>query len=85
MDVAVKSLLESGVYKWITPSPNAVKLAFKLRSIGYKDIIDNLFYATSIAENMILLTMDNDLKNFLVKHGFNVENLLNHEELLEKL
>jgi len=85
VDTAVKSLADSGVYEWIEPLPDAVKLAFKLRLAGHKDIIDNLLYATSIVRDMILLTMDKQLKNFLVKHGFNSENLMDHQQLLNEL
>jgi len=85
IDTAIRSLLESGVYEWINPTPDAIKLAFKLRLAGHKDVIDNLLYATSITRNMIFLTMDETLKDFLVKHGFSVENLMDHEQLLRKL
>jgi len=85
INIAIKSLLESGVYEWIDPTPDAIKLAFKLRLAGHKDVIDNLLYATSITKNMIFLTMDDALKDFLVKHGFSVENLMDHEQLLMRL
>ncbi|MBS7648769.1 MAG: hypothetical protein QXK89_09075 [Candidatus Bathyarchaeia archaeon] len=85
VDVAVKSLLESGFYKWLTPTSNAVKLAFKLRMLGHRDNIDNLLYATSTENNMLLLTMDEDFKKFLLKNNFKVENLVNHEDLLMML
>ena len=85
INIAIRSLLESGVYEWIDPTPDAIKLAFKLRLVGHKDFIDDLLYATSITKNMIFLTMDDALKDFLVKHGFSVENLMDHEQLLMKL
>lgn len=85
VDTAIRSLLGSGVYKWIDPAPDAIKLAFKLRLAGHKDVIDNLLYATSITRNAVFLTMDEALKDFLVKHGFSVENLMNHEQLLRRL
>ncbi len=83
IELAVKSLLESGFYKWITPTADDVKLAFKLRSLGHKDNIDNLLYAASVNSNMILLTMDEKLKKFLIQKNFKVDNLANHEDLLE--
>ena len=85
IDMAIKSLLESGVYKWVNPTSDAIKLAFKLRLAGHKDVIDNLLYATSITRNMIFLTMDKALKDFLIKHGFNIENLMDHRQLLRRL
>ena len=85
INIAIRSLLESGVYEWVNPTPDAIKLAFKLRLAGHKDVIDNLLYATSITKNMIFLTMDDALKDFLIKHGFSVKNLMDHEQLLRKL
>ena len=85
VDTAIKSLLESGVYEWLVPTADAVKLAFKLRLAGHKDVIDNLLYATSITRNMTFLTMDEALKDFLAKHGFSVRNLMDHKHLLRRL
>jgi len=85
LDIAIKSLLESGFYEWIQPTSEAVKLAFKLRKLGHRDNIDNLLYATSITNNMIFLTMDENFKNFLLKEGYKVNNLMNHTQLLLKI
>ncbi|MEM2093643.1 MAG: hypothetical protein QXE16_05110, partial [Candidatus Bathyarchaeia archaeon] len=85
IDIAIRSLIESGFYKWLTPTSEAVKLAFKLRTLGHRDNIDNLLYATSAENNMLLLTMDEDFKNFLSKNNFKVDNLINHESLLKRL
>jgi len=85
IDNAVKSLLKSKFYEWILPNPEAVKLAFKLRRLGHKDNIDNLLYATSIKEGIILLTMDEALKRFLSKNNLKTENLLDHKDLLKEL
>ena len=83
--IAVTSLLESGFYEWIHPSSDTIRLAFKLRMLGHKDNIDNLLYATSLTNNMIFLTMDDDLKEFLLEHGYETNNLMNHRSLLNKL
>jgi PIN domain nuclease of toxin-antitoxin system len=85
VDIAVKSLMESGFYEWLTPTMDAVKLAFKLRTLGHRDNIDNLLYATSAVNGMQLLTMDEDLKNFLSKNNFKVDSLINHKNLLKML
>ena len=85
INTAIKSLLTSGFYEWIQPSSNAVKLAFKLRMLGHKDIIDNLLYATSVVNDMVFLTMDEDLENFLMKRGFKTDNLMDHIQLLSRV
>ena len=85
VDRAVRSLLESGVYEWISPTSDALKLAFRLRSAGHRDMIDNLLYATSITEGMVFLAMDEALRAFLAEHGFSVKNLMDHRQLLRKV
>ncbi|RLE74526.1 MAG: hypothetical protein DRZ80_04345, partial [Thermoprotei archaeon] len=85
LDIAIKSLLESGFYEWIQPTSEAVKLAFKLRKLGHRDNIDNLLYAASITNNMIFLTMNKNFKNFLLKEGYKVNNLMSHTQLLLKI
>jgi len=85
LDIAVKSLLESKFYKWVEPTPETVKLAFKLRLLGHGDVIDNLLYATSVTNNMVFLTMDKSLKDFLLKQGYKTENLMDHLQLLSRL
>jgi len=85
VDAAIKSLTESGLYEWISPTPEAIKLAFELRMAGHRDVIDNLLYATSLVRGMVLLTMDEALRAFLTERGFSTENIMNHEELLRRL
>ena len=85
VDRAIKSLLNSGFYEWITPESQTVTLAFQLRMRGHKDNIDNLLYAASVTNNMLFLTMDEDLKEFLSKEGFETETLIDHESLLKKI
>ncbi|MBS7656039.1 hypothetical protein KEJ50_06040 [Candidatus Bathyarchaeota archaeon] len=84
IDIAVKSLLDSEFYKWLTPTSNSVKLAFKLRMLGHRDNIDNLLYATSIENDMLFLTIDEEFKNFLLRNNFKVDNLITHEHLLKR-
>lgn len=85
IDVAVKSLLESGFYEWLTPTPSAVKMAFRLRMLGHRDNVDNLLYATSVENDMVFLTMDEAFKKFLLKNNLRADNLVDHESLLERL
>jgi len=85
IDSAVKSLLESGFYEWITPSSQAVLMAFKLRMLGHRDNIDNLLYASSLENKMIFLTMDKNLVEFLKEHGYSIENVMDHQKLFKKL
>jgi hypothetical protein len=56
----------------------------KLRTLGHRDN-NNLLYATSALNGIQLLTMDEDLKNFLSKNNFKVDGLINHKNLLKML
>lgn len=85
VEAALRSLLESGFYTWISPNFEAIRLAFKLRILGHRDNIDNLLYATSVTHNMVLLTMDQELKEFLANHGYSLDNVMNHVQLMEKI
>ena len=81
---AVKSLMEGGYYRWIEPSAEDILMAFNLRRLGHRDIIDNLLYAASINRGMKLLTMDRELKEFLRRHNYKIDHLIDHSILLER-
>ncbi|MCX8182431.1 MAG: hypothetical protein N3D12_04875 [Candidatus Methanomethyliaceae archaeon] len=85
INLAIRSLMESGFYEWLTPSPEAIRLAFELRMLGHRDNIDNLLYATSLDKRFFLLTMDVDLERFLERNNFKTDNLIDHKELLKKI
>ena len=85
LDVPLKSLVKSGFYKWIEPTYQAEKLAFELRMLGHRDNVDNLLYATSVTNDMVFLTMDEELKAFLSEKGYKTDNLMTHAQLLSKI
>ncbi|MEQ9716536.1 MAG: PIN domain-containing protein, partial [Candidatus Asgardarchaeum sp.] len=82
IDAASDSIFKSGFYEYIQPSEKAIKLAFKLRAVGHKDIIDNLLYAIAITNDMIFLTMDEKFKRFLSEHKYDIKNLMDHTQLI---
>jgi len=77
----IKSLFNPKYYKWINPSPKSILIAYKLRVMGHKDLIDNLLYATSITRKMYLMTMDKEFKRFLESRKISTENVIDHKEL----
>lgn len=68
--LGLRSLLDSGRYKWLTPTTSALTLASRLRLRGHGDMIDNLIYSTAAAEGLIMATQDEDLLSFLERQGF---------------
>ncbi len=85
IDEAVKSILKSGVFKWISPNAEAIKLAFKLRILGHKDMIDNLLYSTAKVKGFIFMSMDESFRNFLRKNNMDVSIIMNHKEIIRSL
>ncbi len=83
INAAIESLLSSGFYEWISPSLNAVKIAYELRLRGHRDIIDNLLYGTAISEHMIFLTMDMTFIDFLKRNNYATENVYDHKKLIQ--
>ncbi len=66
----LRSLFESGVYKWINPDAKAYRLALDMRMKGHKDMIDNLLYSTALSLNLRFLSLDDELKTFLARKGY---------------
>lgn len=79
--LAIKSLFNPRFYKWIKPGPKSILLAYRIRSLGHRDNIDNILYATAYTKNMILLSMDISFREFLKEKGYNIECIKSHNEL----
>ncbi|MEM3406941.1 MAG: PIN domain-containing protein [Nitrososphaerota archaeon] len=55
-----------------------------LKAQGYKDIIDLLLYATSLFADILFLTRDYALIDFLKENGEEIKNILLEKEFLAK-
>lgn len=66
----LRSLFESGVYKWVNPDTDAYSIALDMKIKGHQDMIDNLLYSTALSLNLYFLSLDDDLKHFLAKKGY---------------
>ena len=82
LGLAIKSLFNPRFYRWIKPGPKSVMLAFKIRSLGHVDNIDNILYATAYTRKMLFMSMDVEFRKFLEKKGFDVGMFKTHKELL---
>jgi predicted nucleic acid-binding protein len=65
----LRSVLESGRYKKIEENSETFNDALRLYKLGHKDMIDNILYASSAQLNLKLLTLDNELKQFIYEKG----------------
>lgn len=61
----LRSIIESRKYKKIEENSDIFNNALRLHMLGHKDMIDNIFYASSIHLNLKLLTLDIELKKFI--------------------
>jgi len=57
VSIGIRSLLESGRYRWVSPTSEIVQLAMELPSNGHKDNIDNLLYATAHESKILFLSL----------------------------
>ena len=64
----LKSIFESGMYIFVEESENVYKRALNYYLLGHKDMIDNILYAISVEENILFLTLDEELKMFVVEN-----------------
>lgn len=80
--LAIKSLFNLRFYKWIKPGSKSIILAYKIRSLGHVDNIDNILYATACTRKMLFMSMDMEFKEFLKNKGFDVRMFKTHKELL---
>jgi PIN domain nuclease of toxin-antitoxin system len=81
INLAIRSLLESGTYGWVYPSAKATALAFELRAKGHRDNIDNILYSTALDAGMRFLSMDEELKDFLSRKGYNTRIMIGVKQL----
>jgi len=58
-----------------------VKNAIHMYKSGHKDMIDNLLYSTATSKKLRFLTVDEDLVDFVEKHGLAKDNIITPEEL----
>lgn len=85
VSVALRALFESDVFTWIIPPREAFELAFEMRKLGHTDMIDNILYATACIENMIFLSMDSSLVEFLRRNRLRTDNVVDHGKLFTML
>ena len=66
VDLGLKSVMESKRYKEIREDSEIFIKALELHKLGHKDFIDNILYSTLAILNLKLLTVDEELKEFIV-------------------
>lgn len=67
--LGLRSVLESGRYTKVEEDSETFNEALRLHMLGNRDMIDNILYANSTRFNLKLLTLDNELKEFIRRKG----------------
>jgi len=71
-------------FKIIQPNREGYLKALALRAKGYRDLIDLLLYTTSQTTNLMLLTRDYTLIEFLKKNHEDTSNIVDEKKLIEE-
>ena len=72
-------------FQLATPTLEGYLKALHLKSMGFKDLIDLLLYTTALTNNLLFLTRDERLIDFLKLHGQDTSPILREDELGELL
>ena len=67
--LGLRSIIEGDRYMKVKEDSKTFNDALKLHMLGHKDMIDNILYANTTRLNIKLLTLDNELKNFIRERG----------------
>jgi hypothetical protein len=85
IEEGLRSLLESDLYAWISPSTKALVDAVKMRRKGHKDMIDNMLYSTAADLGMLFLSLDMDLIKFLEENQYSTEKIVDIKKLRSRV
>ena len=83
IESTIRIIEESEYLKPIYPCPRAYALAYRMKLLGHRDMIDNILYAIATLHGLIFLTLDQKLRKFIQRHKIKGANMLTHNELLE--
>ena len=78
--LGLRSILESGRYKEVSENYETFNEALNLYMLGHKDMIDNILYANSVHLDLKLLTLDNELKDFIHNKGLK-DNIISSDQI----
>jgi hypothetical protein len=81
VEEGLRSLLESDLYTWTSPSTEALMAAVEMRRKGHKDMIDNMLYSTASNLGMLLLSIDVNLVKFLGENHYSTDEIVNVKKL----
>ena len=81
--LGLRSIIEGGRYMKVEEESKTFNEALRLYTLGHKDMVDNILYASSTCLNLKLLTLDNKLKEFIIEKGLK-DTLISPDQLKYK-
>jgi len=81
VEEGLTSILKSNVFTEALPTTYGYIEALKLKTKGFRDLIDLLLYSTALTRGLRLLTEDHELKQFVRRLGGNTSLFLGEEEI----
>ena len=81
----IEIIQDSHYMKPLNPDAQAYALAYKMRLLGHKDMIDNLLYAIASIKGLVFISMDQTLRNFVQHHKIAQARIMTHYELFKIL
>jgi len=63
--LGLRSIIEGGRYRKVEENSETFNDALRLYLLGHKDMVDNVLYASSTRLSLNLLTLDNELREFI--------------------
>ena len=82
--VSTGLLLVNEWFKLVHPTIEGYLKVLRLRSAGFRDLVDLLLYATALTNNLLFLTRDKELIEFLKRMGEDLGSIIYEEEFLDK-
>lgn len=67
--------------KYAPVDEKAIESAIHMYKLGHRDMVDNLLYSIATSKGLKLLTVDENLVEFVKKHDFAKENIMLPEKL----
>ena len=78
----LRSIMEEGRYRLVEEDSEIFREAFSLFRLGHKDMIDNMLCATAARHSLYLLTVDEELRKFILEKQLKDKILLMSVEAL---
>ncbi len=71
-------------FRQTQPTIDGYTKALKLKTKGFRDLIDLLLYTTSLTQNIEFLTRDKTLINFLKENKEDIKNIIYEEDFIKQ-